>query len=281
MKLFDFARWLGFPDEGAAVMRDPTPSPQEAERLLRLFDTDEKAFFAALRAEARPERLALRLLTQYAMEQGPSWERAGISREVYRDTMSDLVIWYRECVRRKGEPGLIEWEWLALSLKRKLYRLGRLQYQPRRLTRQTETVLGTEPEGTGVLEIHIPAGDSLLPRDVEDSLRRAAAFFAPEERTLLHCHSWLLAPELKEILPEGSNILYFQSLFTVYEEDFSFRQAEERVFGEIRDAIAAYPETTSLQRNLKRYLMAGGRVSMGLGWICPERLAMLRNLDQK
>lgn len=281
MELFDFALWLGFPQEGAMVMRDPAPSPQEAQDLLRLFDTDERQFFARLRESPRPERLALRLLTQYAMEQGPAWKQAGISEEVYRDTMGDLVLWYRECVRQKGEPGLVEWDWLALPLKRKLYRLGRLQYQPRRLKQQTETVLGSFPEGTPVLEIHIPAGDSLLPRDADDSLLRAAAFFPPEERVLLHCHSWLLSPELEEILPQGSNILYFKSLFSVYEEDFSFRQAEERVFGEIRDDIASYPETTSLQRNLKRYLLAGGRVSMGLGWICPERMAVLRALDEK
>ena len=252
------------------LLRGASPSPEEARELLALFDRDERAFFAELRARPHPERLALRLYAQYALERRPEWEAAGLSEQVYRDTMSDLVLWYREYVRQKGEPGVVEWEWLALPLKRRLVRLGRLQYQPRTLERET-TVRGVlYPAGTGVLEVHIPAGDALLPRGADDSLRRAMAFFPPERRALLHCHSWLLAPELRELLPPGSNILYFQSLFDVYEEDFSFRQAEERVFGEIRDDIASYPERTGLQKSLKRYLLSGGKVSMGLGYVRAE-----------
>ena len=270
MILYEFGLWLGLPPEGAEVLRGASPSPEEARELLALFDRDERAFFAELRARPHPERLALRLYAQYALERRPEWEAAGLSEQVYRDTMSDLVLWYRECVRQKGEPGVVEWEWLALPLKRRLVRLGRLQYQPRTLERET-TVRGVlYPAGTGVLEVHIPAGDALLPRGADDSLRRAMAFFPPERRALLHCHSWLLAPELRELLPPGSNILYFQSLFDVYEEDFSFRQAEERVFGEIRDDIASYPERTGLQKSLKRYLLSGGKVSMGLGYVRAE-----------
>ena len=81
------------------------PAPQEARELLERFDRDEKDFFAALRSLPRPERTALRLLTQYAFEQRSVWEALGLSEEIYRDTMRDLVLWYDECVRRKGEPG--------------------------------------------------------------------------------------------------------------------------------------------------------------------------------
>lgn len=105
MDLYDFALWLGFPAQGAAVMRDVSPTPQEARELLERFDRDEKDFFAALRSLPRPERTALRLLTQYAFEQRSVWEALGLSEEIYRDTMRDLVLWYDECVRRKGEPG--------------------------------------------------------------------------------------------------------------------------------------------------------------------------------
>lgn len=270
MELVDFALWLGLPPEGAGVLRGASPAPQEVRELLLLFDRDEAAFFSALSALPHPERAALRVFTQYAMERRPEWDALGIPEEVFRDTMRDLVPWYRECVRRTGEPGVIEWEWLAHSLKRRLYRLGRLQYQPRRLGKERTLRGASYPAETGVLEIHIPAGEPLLPAAVDESLRRAAAFFPPEQRRLLHCHSWLLSPELRELLSPGSNILYFQSLFDVYEEDFSFRQAEERVFGEIRDDIASYPERTGLQRSLKRYLLSGRSISMGLGFLRAE-----------
>lgn len=109
---------------------------------------------------------------------------------------------------------------------------------------------------------------------------RAIAFFPPEQRRLMHCHSWLLSPEFDDILPPGSNILYFKSLYDVYEEDFSFRQAEERVFGEIRDDIASYPERTGLQRSLKRYLLSGHRVSMGLGFVRAELTGAARTAEE-
>ena len=83
----------------------------------------------------------------------------------------------------------------------------------------------------------------------------------------MHCHSWLLSPALHRILPPSSNILNFQSFFRLYGEDFSYRQAEERVFGEISDRAESYPEHTSLQKSLKAFLLTGGRVGMGMGVI--------------
>ena len=54
MDLYDFALWLGFPEEGAAVMRDVSPAPQEARELLERFDRDEKDFFCGPALFAAP-----------------------------------------------------------------------------------------------------------------------------------------------------------------------------------------------------------------------------------
>jgi hypothetical protein len=85
-----------------------------------------------------------------------------------------------------------------------------------------------------------------------------------EER---HCHSWLLCPYLKKILPPTSNILAFQSFFDITEMDkdakndilfFAFRKEKDFPIEEL-------PEDTSLQRSLKAALLRGEYIPLGRG----------------
>jgi hypothetical protein len=125
----------------------------------------------------------------------------------------------------------------------------------------------TYPEGTMVLNVHIPAGEPLDIAEVRVSMDYAPEFFKmyfQKMCTLFICHSWLLSPQLKELLQEDSRILQFQNLFSVYEVDQE-RQAEERVFGYIAENPDAYPERTSLQKKMKAALLAGKRFGMGRG----------------
>ena len=52
---------------------------------------------------------------------------------------------------------------------------------------------------------------------------------------------------------------------------YDFPQAEERVFGEIRENKDAYPEENSLQRGLKQYLLTGKKVGIGRGVIRKQK----------
>ncbi len=89
----------------------------------------------------------------------------------------------------------------------------------------------------------------------EKSFESAKKFFSNED-VIFICDSWLLSPELREILPETSNIIRFQKMYHIVEVHYDFPQAEERVFGEIRENKDAYLEENSLQRGLKQYLLA-------------------------
>ena len=125
----------------------------------------------------------------------------------------------------------------------------------------------TYPEGTMVLNVHIPAGEPLDIAEVRASMDYAPEFFKmyfQKTCTLFICHSWLLSPQLKELLQEDSRILQFQNLFSVFEVDQE-RQAEERVFGYIEENPDAYPERTSLQKKMKASILAGKRFGMGRG----------------
>jgi hypothetical protein len=134
----------------------------------------------------------------------------GISETDSRVILADLgrqLAWHR---RRFGTPGLHQPNWLNFAFRGMIYQLGRLQF---------ERVLHHE---SPALSLHIPEFcGPLSPEAVDDSLDRARIFFArhfPSERyDVAVCHSWLLGPQLAEHLPPESNIMRFQSRFTVTE----------------------------------------------------------------
>ena len=160
-------------------------------------------------------------------------------------------------MKTKGIPGIVEERWLSLPLQMKIFRLGRLQFEP-------------DPENK-VLHVHIPEGEPLLDEECGKSFAEADRFFGPEY-TMYDCESWLLSPKLQKLLKSQSNILKFQNRFEVQKIIYPFRQAEERVFGEIREDKENYPEQTSLQRAVKQLVMTGEDVGIGYGVIDRNKL---------
>lgn len=79
------------------------------------------------------------------------------------------------------------------------------------------------------------------------------------------CHSWLLYPELSEVLSVDSNIIQFQKHFYIYDVDAASREAEQRIFNQLKDNPFEYEEQTSLQRSAKAYLVAGHKLGSGYG----------------
>lgn len=255
MTALDLAKRLGVPDDAVTALESSgllKKAPSES------FDPEKGQGLPQL---ARALQLALRTKEKYAS--------LGIPEDVFFDSFQDIAIWTRTYYERTGDQGLGEWGWIQMSLDLKVFRLGRLQFEPNCLEKEIRTEERVYPKGTPVLHVHIPAEAPLDPRSVEDSLCRAIPFFQQyfgKSYDLMHCHSWLLAPALKKLLPESSRILQFQSLFQVYDVEPG-RQAEERVFGVVCDDLEAYPEDTSLQRLMKAYLTAGNKVGVGLGII--------------
>ena len=127
------------------------------------------------------------------------------------------------------------------------------------------------PAGAIVLDTHIPQGEPLDIDKVYGSFRRALSFFHGVY-PVFSCHSWLLYPALKEILPVSSRILQFQQLFQIVHTDEADRQAEERIFGKISDDPRLYSESTALQRTAKRHLLEGKRLgsARGVFWFHAE-----------
>ena len=246
----------------------PVFSDEELERFHTLLERDSHEYTKAMWAMPDPEAHALRFCLIRAGELREIYREKGYDDQIWLDTFADIRIWNDLYTGRFGKPGIDEIGWMSNHLNMKLFRLGRLQFLPHPLDQDIVTPERTVPAGTEVLTVHIASGMPLRHEDCLASYEQAKAFYG-DPHPVFTCGSWLISPALKELLPEGSGILAFQSDYTLLSTDEKSRQAEERIYGHgnILDDPSGYPEDTTLRRNAKAWLMAGKKIPSGYGVI--------------
>ncbi|MGN6741701.1 MAG: acyltransferase domain-containing protein, partial [Amnibacterium sp.] len=176
----------------------------------------------------------------------------GIPASVSDRSLADLgqQVWVHR--RTYGAFGVDTYQWMTLPFTGNLYWLGRLQYN-----------LMQRADGWQ-LSTHIPETGPLTPESVDDSFAQAAAFFArcfPDYPTSrFHCGSWLLDPQLAEVLKPESNMVRFQKRWTleggpsVADEDAIYFVFRKRGMPD----RSTLPRETTLQRAILDKLDAGG-----------------------
>lgn len=121
------------------------------------------------------------------------------------------------------------------------------------------------------IELHIPGKNGLNIDEVKQSLKDAKKYIYsyfnlnPNKELQCYVQSWLFSPELKYFLNENSNILKFQKLFNIvkYEENLKdFMLFVFNLFHVPKDFTVLKAET-SLQKNLKDYLLKGNKLHIG------------------
>ena len=131
--------------------------------------------------------------------------------------------------------------------------------------------------GDHVVEVHVPSGERLFPESYADSFRQASGFFERyfRERPFhaFSCWSWLLDPQLENLLPRSSNILKFQSLFHLFPVISTDSQIFDYVFKNETQDYESLPEKTSLQSSIKKYYLKGGRLHSGGGFLLKEDIS--------
>lgn len=155
-----------------------------------------------------------------------------------------------------GEFGLDTQEWLTCAWSGALYWFGRLQLNL------------LNYEGRHVLSVHIPQTGPLLPEEVDASFDAARTFFAEHFGDFpaqdLHCSSWLLDPQLVEVLSPTSNMVAFQRRWRLVGEPkpadaatiyFVFRRRAAP--GSELD-LTGLPRRTTLERAVLDHLDTGG-----------------------
>ncbi|WP_431946272.1 acyltransferase domain-containing protein [Micromonospora marina] len=203
-------------------------------------------------------------------DRGPAWRRLyvyaylalvdavrgyhrdhGVPDDVSWATLGDLGRNLAVDRRMNGEGWPVMQSWLTLHVRGGLYDLGRLQHQR---------------GDAEAIDLHIPDAGPLTPEAVDASLDRARTFFPrhfPGERyTAFSCGSWLLDPQLREYLPEDSNIVRFQRRFTLephQEQDTPDGDVEvlRFVFRSLSTPLDRLPRRTVLQRAVIDHMRAG------------------------
>lgn len=252
--------WIGLPAEVNSALTAWNWPPRQVAAItgqLTAGETPAANTHPALAALAAIEGLAnMRALHR----------KRGVSDVISQATAADLALWIREYHRRKGTWGLAETSWLRHHLAGRLFRLGRLQFMPAACG--FPSLLPTDPvrAGDSVLEVHIPADSPLRPADCLAAFKAAAVFFTHEHWLGFTCESWLLSPQLNELLPKESNILAFQQFFTPLSHYMDDRQMIERVFGCFPLNMATAPQVTALQRAVLIYYNAGKQLQGAAGF---------------
>lgn len=212
-----------------------------------LHETNRREFYRLILQEADAKEQFLWYYIKFACETYEKYMEQGIDEKIFWDTFYDITIWSDHCYKEHGVYGIPVHEWFGGFFDMKIFRLGRLEFE----------------YYDEFIHVHIPAGEPLDWKACEKSFEMAYQWFGREKDYV--CHSWLLSPDLKNILSEDSNIIQFQNHFDVKQTDYEERQAEERIFGHVLQSAEAYPEQTSLQKKAKAYLLAGRSFANGFG----------------
>lgn len=264
MELRELCVEIGLNEEAAAMVSSMAEADAAYEETRALYGEDREAFYSMIGRSGEPEKQLLYHYCRFACEAYGGYREEGIADSIFFDTFRDIALWCMEYYRETGRYGIGRYvqDWFWRGFERKMLRLGRLEFEEMEVTEEMAGIMGHTGRGEPVISIHIPAGEPLGREACLASLRRAYGRYGGER--LYFCHSWLLYPELRKLLPEHSNILRFQEFFDVVQVDYREREAEWRVFGRHFFRVADYAEDTSLKRRLKQHLLSGG--ALGNGW---------------
>ena len=193
----------------------------------------------------------------------------GIPEEITVATLKDIVNWAMIWSDLRGELCLFQTHWLSSHMKGRLFRLGRLQFCFGDYGAEDNGDLKSDDH---IMEVHIPAGESMSNAACDESYAMAEEFFKKYFPDYVYkaytCHSWLLDPTLSEFLPEESNIIRFGKRYKIARLDDS-----EAIFRYVfrwdttRENLNDFPAKSSLAKAIKAEIEKGTLFHETLGYI--------------
>lgn len=197
----------------------------------------------------------LKLLLSVACDAYAIYCEKGIPKKIFAETMKCFTRFTKEHKESFGEYGFDRSFWVGRQLSLLLFRIGELEFELNEL------------DDKNAVSIHIPS-DSDLSKS-EESLKMAKEFlekYYPNYADgVYYCFTWLLSPALEGLLPPSSRIRLFRKCFTVTKYDEESEFYKQWVYKRKDIAPVDFPEDTSLQRNIKKYVLAGGHIGEGFG----------------
>ncbi len=181
----------------------------------------------------------------------------GIDERIFFDTFGCFARFVKEHKISYGDYGFDREFWTSRQIALVLYRIDELEYE------------FTYHKGQKVVSLHIPSDSTMTIENCRKSYERAKDFIATyypdyQDKDFV-CESWLLSPNLKDVLDEKSRILQFQSAFTITDIEPEAKDYLEWVFKNRDLSLDQVPQETSLQRKMKAYLVGGGLIGHAFG----------------
>lgn len=164
--------------------------------------------------------------------------------------------------------------WGVYFIRSFMVTLGRMQYELR--LHDFESLYPYIGQDAVQVYLHVPRNGSFAPEVLDESLamaRERLPVYFPElegKRLVFTATSWLLSPDLDEILPPESNIRRFKDRFHVTEVyENRTNNFMDFVFGrtDVPKDYNELPETSSLQKGLKKMLLSGRELRAGFGYM--------------
>ncbi len=186
----------------------------------------------------------------------------GIEEKIYIETMKCFTRFVGEHKVSYGVYGFDRSFWTVRQIAMHLFRIEELEYELDLRNNQK------------IISIHIPSDADITLEKLRSSYEAAKRFlyqFYPEFCEVdMMCETWMLSRSLPELLPATSKILGFQQSFRLIEENPEAKDYLEWVYklgGSAKDncKLTELPEQTTLQKNMKQYLLDGGKVGIVIG----------------
>jgi GNAT domain-containint protein/N-acyltransferase family protein len=231
---------------------------------------------AALPTRVGADALALLAYVDTASDVRRFHSQRGVPADISAQTLADLGRQTGLHRRAHGRYGLENYPWLRLHWTGALYQLGRLQIELRQVwpdRRWDARLPAGVAAGDWVAGLHIPESGPLTEASVRDSLDRIRPFlnahFPEVSIEYARCASWMLDPQLADVLPTESNLIRFQRLFTLDglaqrgDEDIVYFICGQRGMHDLE----LLPRTTRLQLAVLERIQQGGHWHIAQGWV--------------
>lgn len=200
----------------------------------------------------------LNIITNYSYIE---YNKRSIPNNVFIDTMKICSRFLNDHFNTYQKYQFVWAWWLPREISLNEFRLGALEY---------EFVDGPNRE----IAIHIPSDADLSTESVYNSIKAFQGFMKMYFPDWLHvkmtCDTWMLMPELKEMLDKGSNIIAFQNMFEIEAVDHEATWYMGWIYPGVESIDDNLPEKTTLQRNIKKYLLAGNKFGVAKGHLKNE-----------
>lgn len=181
------------------------------------------------------------------------YRQMGIPDEIFYATMGFIPRFLNSHKQAWGEYAFTWAWWMPRQISMNEFRVGEFEYE------------FFEDNGVKKMWIHIPSDADLARGNIEAVYPFLKDYFPEYAEAQIVCDSWLLSPALKELLPDKSNIIAFQNQFKVTRTDWDSPWFMGWIWSRSDMPMEELPERTTLQRNVKKHLIVGGKIGSAYG----------------